>query len=51
MVNHLDMRGSAEGVVDEIVRSGAEAVAVAGDASSRRQFEAVVAATIDRFRR
>ncbi len=51
VVNHLDMPDSAEDAVHAIVRSGAESIPMAGDVSSRLQFEAVVATTIERFGR
>jgi 3-oxoacyl-[acyl-carrier protein] reductase len=51
VVNHLDTPEPAEATVSEIARSGGEAIARAADVRSRTQFEALVAATIDRFRR
>ena len=51
VVNHLDTPDRAEDVVSGIARSAGEAVAVPGDVSSRPQFEALVAAAIDRYGR
>lgn len=51
VVNHLDTPDPAEEVARDIAGSGGEAIAVAGDVSSRPQFEALVAAAADRFGR